>query len=144
MKVIFLDVDGVICLDGLGMDDLSLKCLKEIVDVTGAKIVLSSTWRLYDDNMNTLLEEFKAAGIEKPIDVTPDFSVNRLERHVEISEWLARHREVKKFAIIDDWPKAEIQTSSGTFFRTESWEGLTPALSEKVINHLGKEISQNS
>ena len=51
MKVIFLDVDGVLIhnesLDGINLhiDEENVKTLKEIVDKTDAKIVLSSSWR---------------------------------------------------------------------------------------------------
>lgn len=53
MKMIFLDVDGVLNYDmceahiGMyyGVDQEKVKLLKRIVDATGAKIILSSTWR---------------------------------------------------------------------------------------------------
>jgi len=47
-KIIFLDVDGVIC---VGHDhyrhfnQICLELLQEIIDATGAKIVVSSSWR---------------------------------------------------------------------------------------------------
>jgi hypothetical protein len=44
MNIIFLDIDGVICL-GREIDQECLKNLKAIVDVTSARIVLSSSWR---------------------------------------------------------------------------------------------------
>ena len=53
MKLIFLDVDGVLNHDGCdvmvnhyyGVEPEKVKLLKQIVDATGAKIVLCSTWR---------------------------------------------------------------------------------------------------
>ena len=54
MKVIFLEIDGVLnCLSSksrepggcIGIDDARVKLLREIVDATGAKIVLTSTWQ---------------------------------------------------------------------------------------------------
>ena len=51
MKVIFLDVDGVLIhdesLDGINLhiDEEKIKILKEIVEKTDSKIVLSSAWR---------------------------------------------------------------------------------------------------
>lgn len=57
MKVIFLDVDGVLNNDGyfertknekqnrIELDDENIKCLKEIIDLTGAKVVVTSTWK---------------------------------------------------------------------------------------------------
>ena len=54
MKIIFLDVDGVLnCAttkervrDLLFVEDRKVQLLKELVDETGATIILSSTWRL--------------------------------------------------------------------------------------------------
>lgn len=53
MKILFLDVDGVLNYEmceakiGVyyGVDQGKVKLLKQIIDATGAKIVLSSTWR---------------------------------------------------------------------------------------------------
>ena len=53
MKIIFLDIDGVCnCCDTkerfhglIGVDPILVARIKEIVDATGAEIVLSSTWR---------------------------------------------------------------------------------------------------
>ena len=63
MKVIFLDVDGVLnsqqlfekCEDDqlISVDEDNIKNLKTIVDATGAKIVLSSSWRyVWADHSN--------------------------------------------------------------------------------------------
>ena len=45
MKVLFLDVDGVINIPA-GMDPNLLENLRGVIETTGAKIVLSSDWRL--------------------------------------------------------------------------------------------------
>lgn len=51
MKIIFLDVYGVLVhanysnKENLHIDEEKVKILKEIVDKTDAKIVLSSTWK---------------------------------------------------------------------------------------------------
>jgi hypothetical protein len=55
MKVIFLDVDGVLncihsksrCCGYIGIDNDKVKRLRKIVEATGAKIVLTSTWKLH-------------------------------------------------------------------------------------------------
>ena len=44
MKVLFLDVDGVINIPA-GMDPNLLENLRGVIETTGAKIVLSSDWR---------------------------------------------------------------------------------------------------
>lgn len=53
-SIIFLDVDGVLncsktrarCQNYVGIDDEKLKILKSVVEQTGAKIVLTSSWRI--------------------------------------------------------------------------------------------------
>ena len=54
MKIIFLDIDGVLNYVGckarsttgcLGIDDEKVKLLKQIIDQTGAIVVLTSTWK---------------------------------------------------------------------------------------------------
>ena len=65
VKVIFLDVDGVLNhneTDGKFEDDC-VKALKDIVHRTGAKIVLSSTWRYTIENTNAVLNTLRNAGV---------------------------------------------------------------------------------
>ena len=53
VKLIFLDVDGVLnckttkerCANYVGIEDEKLKLLKEIVDHSAAKIILTSSWK---------------------------------------------------------------------------------------------------
>jgi predicted mannosyl-3-phosphoglycerate phosphatase (HAD superfamily) len=50
MKIIFLDIDGVLnnyntLGEGLNWESNAVKILKRIIKETGAKVVLSSTWR---------------------------------------------------------------------------------------------------
>lgn len=47
-KIIFLDIDGVVCTGRVrfnGFDPIATGRLKEIIDATGAKVVVSSSWR---------------------------------------------------------------------------------------------------
>lgn len=48
LKIIFLDVDGVINTNRnhfTKLDEIALEYLKIIIESTGAKIVISSSWR---------------------------------------------------------------------------------------------------
>jgi len=63
MKLIFLDVDGVLCLIGRDEKTNKLKSfvsgeavenLKRIVDETHARIVLSSSWRFFENSFHRL------------------------------------------------------------------------------------------
>ena len=104
MKVIFLDIDGVLNDAPTIMekdDDLPaephLSCLKQIVDATGAEIVLSSTWRLFPASRNDVRNKLKTVGLQF-IDRTKELR----DRDTEIREWLSRHPEVTNYVILDD------------------------------------------
>lgn len=119
MKIIFADIDGVLNVfttkekfqGYIGIDDKRLERLKEIVDATNAKIVLSSTWRLgynkdghmLHDHGEYVKKKFNDAGLEI-YDVTPDLKSNGIYRGKEIKQWLSDHEEdnIENFIIIDD------------------------------------------
>lgn len=114
MKIIFLDIDGVLnTIDTFKMrkdiyikygliipriDLYRLEFLKEIVDKTDAKIVISSTWRKSEFDMKELNEVFSLFDLEV-YDVT--FIDISGKKGIEISDWLNRN-EVDSFVIIDD------------------------------------------
>jgi hypothetical protein len=146
MKVIFLDNDGVICLSSnwgsrlkkqkkLGynptfndnselpveyrfdnFDVKAVKILNEILEKTGAEIVVSSDWR-YHATLEELGEYYTSKGIiKKPIGVTDMFkdifpkewgylrfrADMELERSMEIGHWLENHPEVTHWVAVDD------------------------------------------
>src|SRR3954452_19174775 len=103
MKVVFLDIDGVLNSDATPnprkfpyiVDKTLLRRLKTLLKRTGAKVVLSSTWR-YDP---AGLFSARHWGIPF-IGCIPD-KPNRPRRD-EILLWLKRHPRVKRFAVLDD------------------------------------------
>ncbi len=109
MKVIFLDIDGVLNsyqydkgrtqADG-NIDRSRVALIKSLVDKTGAKIVLSSTWRelLGTDEARQLTDVFGEFSLTI-YDKTPH--VNN-DRQQEITQWLSEHPETTKFVIFDD------------------------------------------
>jgi hypothetical protein len=146
MKAIFLDHDGVMCLSNNwggrykkskkwhktnpptptsempvwyrfdNFDKKAVDVLNEILQETGAEIVISSDWKLHCtlDEMKELFTEY---GISKvPIDFTPnlrDFDESAaglfawkgwLERSrvLEIRKWLENHPEVTHWVAVDD------------------------------------------
>lgn len=118
MKVIFLDIDGVLNTHNskthapsgcYGIESSKLKKISKIVSETGAKVVLSSTWKSeIDKNLRYLtsdgkymLNKFKYDGKFILFDKTPDAETS-LQRGKEISTWLQYHTTVEKFVIIDD------------------------------------------
>ena len=117
MKVIFLDIDGVVnsmysrsrCQGYTGIDDDKVILLKQIVDATEANIVLSSTWRLgynkaghHLKKMGDYLKKKLAKQGLSVYDVTPDLGKHGWNRGKEILDWLVRHPDVDKYLILDD------------------------------------------
>ena len=120
MKIIFLDIEGVLNTEstykqvneyGIYIDEFRIAYLKQIVEQTGAKIVLCSSFRMHfkkedgkiiaNNNMGLALEKmFKKYGL-KIYDITMRNS--NLIREGQINVWLAKH-EVENFIVIDDEP----------------------------------------
>lgn len=135
MKIIFLDIDGVLNLISQGFDQYGsifhnnfVNNLKTIIDATGAKIVLSSSWR--KNGLEEIQEMWKFRQLPgEVIDVTPslylkkggsiEFWNDKLTQHptpkihgysiprgCEIEYWLKNESEkfgeVESYVIIDD------------------------------------------
>jgi hypothetical protein len=152
MKVIFLDVDGVLNTHKLirqfgsdHIDDVLVALVARIVKETKAEIVLSSTWRIREKD-KTLVEQALARHGLEIFDTTP--VIQRpgefVERNEEIRSWLeANNRlceefqvpnKVEKFAIVDDFDDAGIE---GSFFQTNEDRGITVEIVDRIIQHLG-------
>lgn len=120
MKVIFLDIDGVLNSraydktrdkNGLtNIDETRLPLVKSIVSQTGAKIVLSSTWRTDWEKDPAICREdgvyinktFSKFGLEI-FDKTPFLGICA-ERREEIKKWLEESScDIESFVIIDDY-----------------------------------------
>jgi HAD domain in Swiss Army Knife RNA repair proteins len=116
MRIIFLDFDGpIIPLAShrpprMPMEKAWPACvaaLNRITETTGAKIVVSSSWRGGGlKEMAHLLKAWGATG--DVIDVTPfcyeGFLQHRRElpRGIEIATWLSAHPKAVSFVILDD------------------------------------------
>lgn len=111
IKIVFLDVDGVLNSEqyfkgrnnkGVDLDESRFPLLKEIVESTNSKIVLSSSWRNIRecDQYNQLPVMLLKYGMEI-YDYTPYLET---ERSKEITQWLFDNadRNVEKFIILDD------------------------------------------
>src|SRR6195952_3987096 len=103
MKVIFLDIDGVLNCNGTPnsrkfpyvVDDKLLARLQKLIDATGAKVVLSSSWRC--DPIGLLAAKHYGVPF---IDICPDEPKD--PRCNEVRAWLSDHPEVTRYAVIDD------------------------------------------
>lgn len=118
-KVIFLDIDGVLNTPqfqlkqykkwkkgtGKTRDEFgylfcpkAVRNLEYLCHVTGAKVVVSSSWRA--KGLAAMRSMFKYRGIDiTVIDITPTF-LGRI-RGEEIAAWL-ENEEIEKYVILDD------------------------------------------
>ena len=117
MNIIFLDVDGVLNSynklieiynktgkphsgSNFPFDEKCLENLKILVEETNAKIVITSTWRKYENDMEILFNELKKYDLDKQvIGYTPIINKKREE---EIIEYLNKLNIKVNFIIIDD------------------------------------------
>ena len=177
MKVIFLDVDGVLnnngtdrsrynptMVDGyrehhyVGIDPVHVAFLNDIIEKSGAKVVLSSTWRISFGKENTL-HTMRLSGYKHDIiDVTPDGSTDRevftpkhmwddVPRGNEIAAWMERYAKahpedpITHWVVLDDNDLKHVQTNE-KLVKTEWYPqntegGLREQHVSDVLKHLG-------
>lgn len=160
MKIIFLDVDGVlncstttkrlkVCNEFTFVDTRKILRLRDIVERTGAKLVLSSTWRfgafpnafhLEKAGLRELVEEFRRVRCPLWFDCTPYLSCAK--RWQEINAWLTLHPEVEKFIILDDWGEDEFRPMMDHLVRCTPMNGLTKERAELAISMLGEKENE--
>jgi len=102
MKAVFLDIDGVVCIrGGSTLDPDCLQNVADLIRLTDAELVISSTWRLIPPSMRLLHDAFDALGIKifRATKHLPKFSrAAEIMRFVE--PW--KRQGMTHWAIIDD------------------------------------------
>lgn len=188
MKIIFLDIDGVLNHENwyrtrqeykskidakefsdrypfYEFDPKSIELLNEIIEKTGAKVVVSSTWRLGRtiEDLQTILDSVGFKG--EVIDITPSMSARidgnpagyTIPRGCEIDWWLKSKKfqrinwskekqleyleksEVKNYIILDD--DSDMLYSQREHFVQTNWKsGLNRTLADKAIETLNKTL----
>ena len=160
MKIIFLDIDGVLNTRNTLKRDSKMEyphCffakelvsnLNKITDKTGAKIVLSSSWRI-GKTVEQLQDLFEQVGITgELIDKTPKLRFENssctVPRGDEIRHWVQHNKGIlgtnilnwKDYVIIDD-ESDMLYWQRKNFFQTDqSGGGLTDNLTYRIINFL--------
>jgi len=176
-KIIFLDIDGVLNTPLHSLDDTKsipdfkpmdercyglnsdlIKNLKHILDETGAKIVVSSSWRHFHDYApyqngvdwrNVLAERCGRKAEDLFLGDTPSLVTSKMDedgvseytlRGKEILSWLKdnKHRLGSfRYVVLDD-ETCDIVTviKKSHVFKTDSRYGLTRELSDKIISFL--------
>lgn len=136
MKVLFLDIDGV-CNNArtfqgsqelYGIDPYMAFLVGKIKLDTDCEVVLSSSWRHSPEGVSRVEER-----ICKLLDTTG--TARSGFRGDEVREWLYRHPEVTRYAILDD--DSDFHGHQPLFKTT--WElGLTKEIAEAVTNYLNQ------
>ena len=187
-KILFLDNDGVICLannwgsrvkkrkkDKISLvmndpdvdpkyrfdyfDKKAVKVLNQVLEETGAEIVVSSDWRLYA-TLEELGDYYLSEGIiKKPIAFTKRYigcdkpdefewvrrTMYEQQRCIEVRQYLTDHPEITHWACIDDLELGEVDS----YGKEQKWglsnfvhtprenEGIKQAgIKEKLLEYL--------
>jgi len=168
IKIVFLDIDGVLnsqtfyvkrhennpnkqsLTDEDEFDPAAVKNLNEITDKTGAKIVVSSSWRK-SRTLEQLRDLFKRVGIAgEVIGKTPHLSFhhstysNSVPRGCEIKAWLEMNKDLLgckienlRYMILDD-DSDMLYWQREAFHWCDNFTGLTPNIAYKAVRYLNR------
>jgi hypothetical protein len=136
MKVLFLDIDGVVnCAKTtqrsrgyIGIDPVLADKVRRIIKLTRCNVVLSSAWRLDEQSRNEVRKkvcDFMA--------VTPNIGSGF--RGFEVLTWMQSRPDVKTYAILDDNTDFYAEQP---LFKTEWETGITDDVAMEVVNYLNK------
>jgi len=140
-KVIFLDIDGVLnCTKTSNPRDLPYVIDKRLSGVlnrliarTHAKVILISDWR-YDP---AGLFSARYHGV-KYQDAVPDWP--KKSRGEEIRGWLRKHRDVDRYAVIDD---DDDELDDLPLFQPSSTTGLKARVANAVARFLNRKTDKD-
>ncbi len=134
MKVIFLDIDGVLNSDQTPnprnfpyiIDPVLLARFQKLVRDTAAHVVLSSTWRV--DPVGLLAAKYYNVPFD---DVCPDMP--NAPRCEEMQVWLRNHHDATRYAVLDDDDDCLDELP---LFQPSSKTGLSPEMAKAVEEFL--------
>lgn len=155
MKIIFIDIDGVLATsqcwnmsqdnkwNAYPFDKKAVIVLNEILNETGAEMVLSSDWKYHYTmkQMTEIFTEFNKV-IKAPFDRTPfssEYTAMNLVggRVLEINMWLAENKEklgITHWVAVDDLKMFELESFVHC---PKSNEGIKQTgIKQKIINIL--------
>lgn len=168
MKIIFLDIDGVLNHENFYEDrfineqnneskipypysEIDPKCVKylnQLISETGAKVVISSTWR--KSGLEYCKDVLEYHGFEgEIIDITPNLRSENCLRGNEILTWMQKnesiigsHYNFTEYVILDD-DSDMLYWQRNNFILVDRFVGLTMGnvfQSKKIMNN-GKIIN---
>lgn len=143
MKVIFLDIDGVLNTSHGSDDDVFTELgvlnktlvarLNKLIADTNAKVVISSSWRILS-TQEEITNALESVGFEgEIISMTPNSS-HRF-RGLEILEWKRGRTDVENYIILDD-DSDMLLWQTNHFYNTDCEFGLTDKIVYKSTRFL--------
>lgn len=156
MNIIFLDIDGVLNSHrklkevydithkphsgyNYPFDEVCLINLKELVEKTNSKIVITSTWRKDKEGKQKIIEVLKEYELDKHLlGYTPILNSSRGE---EIKEYLDNFETTPNFIILDD--DTDMEDLIEFLIKTNTQVGLTKENTEQAIIKLTKKRIKN-
>jgi hypothetical protein len=141
MKIIFLDIDGVLNCDKTPnprefpyiVDRKLLARLKKLLDRTGAKVVLTSSWRCDPVGL------FAARHYGVPFIGTCPDKPNSTRRN-ELLAWLKAHPKVTRFMVLDD---EDDELDDLPLFQPSAKTGLTMDIVRGAAKYLNGETDKD-
>ncbi len=144
MKVIFLDIDGVLVTrnsikyqhlnfpddNTIQFGKKAVKNINKLIRLTKAKIVISSTWRLFH-TLEELQDIFNKQSVKGNIISTTSVERATIEEDIprgqKIADWLENNTGIKQYVIIDDDVQADcIQFHPYNCVETSYKRGFAP------------------
>ena len=129
MKIIFLDIDGVVTSIRTGwynFDIYTVHFLRWICKKADVKIVISSTWRMNHNNRKfweTIFSEYIHEDFRTPFANETGLKNQTVCRGHEIEYWLNKHPEVDKYLILDD-DTDMLSNQMKSFIQTDTYNGV--------------------
>ena len=159
-KFIFLDIDGVlnhqlfyqektqserfkeVGLPYCDLDPKKIELLNSLIELTGAQVVISSTWRMRRtvEELQSILEwgGFVGTVIAKTPNLSYSKSWDSVPRGAEIQVWLDNTvKEDYRYVIFDD-DSDMLLSQRESFFHVDGYCGLTPNIIYKASRYLNK------
>jgi hypothetical protein len=147
VRILFLDIDGVLCTDRANIfcntrfhekwDPCVIDMLHYLCTAYDLQIVITSDWRIKaPEILDKRLKESGLIAYLHEEKFTKNFRSRHTDRDDEILDWIHRNNP-EDFIIIDDVDKFSICSElRDHFFLTDDAEGITMKVFEKIKYYL--------
>ena len=145
MRIIFLDFDGVLNSNrffiesnhhpDFFLEDSKMELLKQIVDATDAKIVLSTSWREVWDTDLVIAKKLREYFSSYHLDVYGCTGSIDFDRYLEIKDWIIKHN-IESYCVLDDITGPWYELEDHVIITNTTGDGLTKDHVKKAIEIL--------